>query len=45
MPWHLWPKLRRGGLVFFLLVEAEMLAIRRKRDSLQSGAMPGSVTA
>ena len=33
------------GLVFFLVVEAEKLAIRRKRNSPQSGAVPGSGTA
>jgi hypothetical protein len=45
MPWHVWPWLLLGGLVFFLVVEAEKLAIRLKRGSPQSGAVPGSGTA
>jgi len=45
MPSHAWPWLLLGGLVFFLVVEAEKLAIRRKRNSPQSGAVPGSGTA
>lgn len=45
MPWHVRPWFLLGGLVFFLVVEAEKLAIRLKRGSPQSGAVPGSGTA
>lgn len=44
MPWHVWPWLLLGGLVFFLVVEAEKLAIRLMRGSPQPGAAPVSGT-
>ena len=38
LPLYVWPWLLLGGLVFFLVVEAEKVAIRLQRRSRQSGA-------